>query len=98
MKYHYLAFIDVFQYLAFRTYLLFLQYVAKYVYWRLNLFTRQSLVEWLSKFRKHQGRLETKGILLSAREVRGQGDDLPVSAFLVLESLRAQCCVAEGSL
>ena len=28
MKYHYLAFIDVFQYLAFRTYLLFLQYVA----------------------------------------------------------------------
>ena len=58
---HYLAFIDVFQYLAFRTYLLFLQYVAKYVYWRLNLFTRQSLVEWLSKFRKHQGRFRNQG-------------------------------------
>ena len=52
---HYWAFVDVFHYLAFCSYFLFLQYVAKYVYWRLNLFTRQSLVEeWLAKSRKHQ--------------------------------------------
>ena len=82
MKYHYLAFIDVFQYLAFRTYLLFLQYVANYVYWRLNLFTRQSLVEeWLAKFRKPQTypKLVPKGIDYSL-ECRGAQSSRCVAA------------------